>query len=73
MVSDDSRDVTDAKLLGERERTNEEILDRAAALGETADDITRRARERAQAVLALARDREDDVMSPPCPTSMTWS
>ncbi len=55
-----TRDDTDAKLQDERSRADEELLDRSHALGEDADLVIRKARERAQAVLALARRREDE-------------
>ena len=55
-----TRDETDAKLQEERSRTDEELLDRSHALGEDADLVIRKARERAQAVLDLARRREDE-------------
>lgn len=54
-----NRQQTDLKLHSERERTDEELLERSSALGEDADAVIRRARERASAVLGLARRRED--------------
>jgi signal transduction histidine kinase len=54
-----SRDVTDAKLRAERQRTDEEILDRSTARGETADEVIRRARASARVILERARSVED--------------
>jgi signal transduction histidine kinase len=58
----ESRQVTDTKLRLERDRADDELAERSAALGENADDVIRRARERAGFVLALARDREDRAL-----------
>ena len=60
---DDDRKHTDVKLQFERHRTDEELLERSNALGEDADDVIRRARERAATVLALARRREDESLA----------
>jgi signal transduction histidine kinase len=57
--SRESRDVTDAKLRAERDRTDEEILDRSTALGETADEVIERARASARVIVGRARDLED--------------
>lgn len=60
--SDDSkktRTVTDTTLRVERDRADAELQERSDALGEAADDLIRRARERARLVLELARQRED--------------
>lgn len=68
MASDTSdsgeTDETDAKLDAERERADEELLERSTALGEDADAVLRRARERARTVLELARVREDRAIPP---------
>ena len=56
-------DETDTKLHVERERSNDELLERSTALGEDADGVIRKARERAAAVLELARHREDALSS----------
>ena len=53
------RKHTDASLREERNRTDHELVTRSETLGETADDVIRMARERAQAVLESARSRED--------------
>lgn len=58
-ASKQSRTVTDQTLRAERDRADDEVLERATALGETAEDVIRIARERAASVLALARSRED--------------
>lgn len=58
-----SRNVTDTSLRVERDRADDEVLERSTALGETAEDVIRIARERAHAVLALARRREDESLS----------
>ena len=58
----DSRSVTDTKLRHERERADEEVLERSAALGESADEVIKRARDRARLVLDLARLREDRAL-----------
>ena len=57
-----SRTVTDKTLRTERDRADDEVLERSTALGETAEDVIRIARERARAVLALARRREDETL-----------
>ncbi|MBV8757530.1 MAG: HAMP domain-containing histidine kinase [Deltaproteobacteria bacterium] len=53
------REQTDESLDLERARTDHELAKRTAASGEAADDVIRIARERAAAVLATARKRED--------------
>jgi K+-sensing histidine kinase KdpD len=57
-----SRTVTDKTLGLERNRADDEVLERSTALGETAEDVIRRARDRAQRVLELARRREDHAL-----------
>jgi signal transduction histidine kinase len=59
---DQTRHSTDSTLAVERGRADEELLERSTALGETADDVIQRARERARRVLQLAREREDHVL-----------
>lgn len=54
-----AREETDAKLHFERQRSDEELLDRSAALGEDTDELVARARERANAVLEIARRDQD--------------
>ena len=56
------RHVTDSKLAAERACADDELLERSTALGETADDVIERARDRARLVLQLARKREDQVL-----------
>jgi signal transduction histidine kinase len=56
------RDQTDDKLRAERERSNEELLHRSDALAEDSEELIRIARERAAAVLQLAREREDEQL-----------
>ena len=60
---DDKSGETDAKLHVERERANDELLERSSRLGEDADDVIRSARERARAILAIARRREDQSLA----------
>jgi signal transduction histidine kinase len=54
------RTETDVKLRVERERSNDELLTRSSAADADADAVVRRARERAAAVLELARSRQDE-------------
>jgi signal transduction histidine kinase len=56
------RHVTDSTLAAERGRAEEELLERSMALGETADAVIQRARDRARRILELAREREDHAM-----------
>lgn len=56
---DESGDRTDENLRAERERSDEELEARSTALAEDSDEVIVRARERARAVLELARGRED--------------
>src|SRR5574338_1313500 len=58
----DSRAQTNQSLTTERQRSDEELLDRSSALSEDADDLIHRARERAREVLSLAREREDQEL-----------
>ena len=55
----DSRAETNESLTNERQRSDDELLARSSALAEDADELIRRARERAREVLAVARTRED--------------
>lgn len=57
-----SRGATDSKLRLERDRADEEVLERSTSLGETADEVIERARARARLVLDLAREREDAAL-----------
>jgi signal transduction histidine kinase len=53
------REQTDDSLKAERLRSDEELLVRSEALAEDAEALITKARERANLVLELARDRED--------------
>lgn len=53
------RHRTDASLDGERGRADDELVTRSIAAAEDADELIQIARERARAVLELARGRED--------------
>lgn len=53
------RKHTDESLRAERGRTDDELATRSETAGETADDVIRIARARAQQVLDAARARED--------------
>lgn len=55
------REHTDQSLEQERTRTDDELATRSQESGETADAVIAIARDRARAVLATARAREDAV------------
>ena len=55
----EARESTDAKLEAERRRTDDELRGRSEALREDADEVIKRARARAHAVLEIARSRQD--------------
>lgn len=57
-----SRGVTDSTLGVERDRANDEVIQRSTDLGEAADEVIVRARQRARAVLELSRHREDAAL-----------
>ena len=59
----EARESTDAKLETERRRTDDEVHDRSAALREDADEVIKRARARAHAVLTIARGRQDRLLA----------
>ena len=53
------RSFTDEGLRSEREKTDEELVQRSRALLDTATDVVTEARDKADNVLNKARDRED--------------
>ncbi len=55
----DLRQHTDDSLRAERERSDEEIIQRSDALVEDTGQLIQKARERANAILSVARGRED--------------
>jgi signal transduction histidine kinase len=67
-----SRGLTDHNLDAERAKVDDELAARADALQEDADEVIRRARERAEVVLHVARARRDAASMADTPRQREW-